>query len=655
MDHTLGEALRVWVNGFEGVTEKAETLADLTDGVALYELMAEVAPMSFDTSMLKYGVKDNWRLKASNVKRLINGMMDMYNDELFMDTSTMDVPEANEIAQNGDVVQVIALVKLALGCVINCDNKEVYIQKMASLDVSVQTALMNVIQEIIQKHPSSWGQEGEEMATSETSKNIPSTSDFNDDESFQNMKNEISLLQSEKHNLENKNKELSREMAYVRETLSTEKDKNAELEEKIEQYKNYEDPATPSGKALTAAKKENERLKEDLDSIDHQRHTLKLENVELLTQIDALHKQIDELTDDAGRNKHWKDEVDIMKTRMEKIDQMEEAIDTYKQKLEQMSDLMAHVKALELQNKELANSKLQLEDRLNRHKGLKTQLDENKINAASMEQSVQDLLFARDQAQEEAKAAQEQVRLLEDEKQRHLDTITDMKETIEGLEMQVADTPISNRASFGGLGLLSAPLPLTVDTEAVANLQMEIAHLKKDLAEEREKSAEVIQKAQAPVPDKKLMKELRDTKRQLKRLMLERQSGTVNTPPTPTGEDRGRDGDKPKEDGDLLVQIDSLLMEKNSLVAKLKRVSDERDQHKRMLEHELQQGVGVEYEAQLLSLRNQVNEKDLEVSTMKQAFKESERKWQMEQQMIVTAWYELGHRYEKLRIGERAT
>eukprot|EP00123_Amoebidium_parasiticum_P018245 comp24147_c0_seq1/m.43929 comp24147_c0_seq1/g.43929 ORF comp24147_c0_seq1/g.43929 comp24147_c0_seq1/m.43929 type:complete len:677 (-) comp24147_c0_seq1:235-2265(-) len=645
MDAALGEALRVWVNTFDSVTVKAETLQDLTDGVALYEVMAEISPTTFDTSMLKYGVKDNWRLKASNVKRLTNGITDFYSDELFMDTSHLDIPDANDIAQSNNTEALVKLVMLVLGAVINCDNKEEYIHRMASLDVDVQAALMKAIQEIMQKQPTgSWGQDGDDLGATPSSKSsLAAGSSTGDEEVFQKMKAEISILQGEKDDLLNRNKDLQKEIGYLRETLKTEQTRAEELEEAVAHLKNYEDPRTPAGKALFDLKRENDRLKEDNDSLEHQKHTLQNENGDLHGQIDSLHRQLDELVEAAGQAKQWKDEADVLRAKMAKVDQMEQAIDTYKKKLEEMSDLKAHLRALENQNKELLTAKLELEDKTNRHRGLKTQLDENRATAASLELGYQELQVARDQALASAKEAREQVATLEAERQRHLDTIADMKEHIEELEMQVASSGPSQRGGgLGGLGLLAPTINTAPDAEEVAKLERELARLKKELAEERSRPQPT-----AAASSSQTNEELVEARRQISELTAKYQTLLAKST-----EQQGMQGGS--READLLVQLDQLLMEKNTLTARVKRAEEERDQHKKMLEHELQQGVGVEFETQLLSLRNLVNEKDLELSQLKQAHRERERKWQNEQQLIVAAWYELGLRYEKLRMGERA-
>ena len=50
--------------------------------------------------------------------------------------------------ENSDVVELGRLLQLILGCAVNCDDKQEYIQRIMAMEESVQHVVMNAIQEV---------------------------------------------------------------------------------------------------------------------------------------------------------------------------------------------------------------------------------------------------------------------------------------------------------------------------------------------------------------------------------------------------------------------------------------------------------------------------------------------------------------------------
>jgi len=46
-----------------------EELSDLSDGVALFEVLSEIAPNHFDPTTIARHLGDNWALKSSNLRK----------------------------------------------------------------------------------------------------------------------------------------------------------------------------------------------------------------------------------------------------------------------------------------------------------------------------------------------------------------------------------------------------------------------------------------------------------------------------------------------------------------------------------------------------------------------------------------------------------
>ncbi|XP_020631473.1 protein Hook homolog 3-like [Orbicella faveolata] len=99
-EELMCESLMKWVSTFEGIKAPHKTVVELTDGVALCECLAEIAPDWFDdewVSKIRHDTGDNRRLKVNNLKKLVKGVHDYYTEVLTMDISGFPMPDVNAI------------------------------------------------------------------------------------------------------------------------------------------------------------------------------------------------------------------------------------------------------------------------------------------------------------------------------------------------------------------------------------------------------------------------------------------------------------------------------------------------------------------------------------------------------------------------------
>ncbi|CAF5219148.1 unnamed protein product, partial [Rotaria magnacalcarata] len=61
------------------------------------------------------------------------------------------MPNLNMIAERVDEIELSRLLQLVLGCAVSCNRKEFYIERIMSMEKSVQHILMNAIQELMIK------------------------------------------------------------------------------------------------------------------------------------------------------------------------------------------------------------------------------------------------------------------------------------------------------------------------------------------------------------------------------------------------------------------------------------------------------------------------------------------------------------------------
>ncbi|KAI5644921.1 HOOK protein domain-containing protein [Phthorimaea operculella] len=133
------------------LTAKHENPAELSDGVAIAEALTQIAPEYFTpswNSKVKTDVGTNWRLKVSNLKKILEGVVDYHQDILSLSLQDFSRPDVVNIAENADPSDLGRLLQLVLSCAVNCIKKEEYITRIMELELSCQRCIMQAIQEL---------------------------------------------------------------------------------------------------------------------------------------------------------------------------------------------------------------------------------------------------------------------------------------------------------------------------------------------------------------------------------------------------------------------------------------------------------------------------------------------------------------------------
>lgn len=83
--YELCNSLLRWLQTFQldGSHGSHATLEDIIDGVAMAQVLHQIAPEWFSPiwlSKIKTDVGDNWRLKVSNLKKIIESIADYYQE-----------------------------------------------------------------------------------------------------------------------------------------------------------------------------------------------------------------------------------------------------------------------------------------------------------------------------------------------------------------------------------------------------------------------------------------------------------------------------------------------------------------------------------------------------------------------------------------------
>ncbi|CAM1154449.1 HOOK1 (predicted) [Pycnogonum litorale] len=122
----LTHSLITWLKTFE-LKGPHSSPSDLSDGVILAQVLNQIAAEWFDVnwmSKIKPNTSTNWRLKASNLKKILQRITDYYLEVLEQKISGFRMPDLNSIAEHDNSEELGRLIQLILGCAVNCQHKQ---------------------------------------------------------------------------------------------------------------------------------------------------------------------------------------------------------------------------------------------------------------------------------------------------------------------------------------------------------------------------------------------------------------------------------------------------------------------------------------------------------------------------------------------------
>ena len=130
---------------------------ETSDGVAVAQALNQIAPEWFTSSWLskiKTDVGDNWRLKVSNLKKIVEKIVDYYQESFNQMLPDSVKPDVSRIGEQSDPGELGKLLQLVLGCAVNCNRKQDYITAIMAMEEDVQQVIMQSIQALEDNKPS---------------------------------------------------------------------------------------------------------------------------------------------------------------------------------------------------------------------------------------------------------------------------------------------------------------------------------------------------------------------------------------------------------------------------------------------------------------------------------------------------------------------
>uniref|UniRef100_A0A5F8GV74 Coiled-coil domain containing 88A n=1 Tax=Monodelphis domestica TaxID=13616 RepID=A0A5F8GV74_MONDO len=346
LEHFMSSPLVTWVKTFGPLAAGNGTNLDeyvaLVDGVFLNQVMLQINPKS-ESQRVNKKVNNDASLRIQNLSILVRQIKSYYQETL-QQLIMMSLPNILTIGKNPfseqGTEEIKKLLLLLLGCAVQCQKKEEFIERIQGLDFDTKAAIAAHIQEVIGLTIIELSEERDGIHF------LPHSSSAQSPCSSPGMKR----TESRQH--------LSVELADAKAKIRR---LRQELEEKTEQLLD---------------------CKQELEQMETELKRLQQENMNLLS--------------DARSARVYRDELDALREKAIRVDKLESKVSRYKERLHDIEFYKARVEELKEDNQVLLETKSMLEDQLEGTRTRSDKLHELEKENLQLKAKLHDMEMERD-------------------------------------------------------------------------------------------------------------------------------------------------------------------------------------------------------------------------------------------------------------------
>ncbi|XP_005923256.1 protein Hook homolog 1 [Haplochromis burtoni] len=669
----LVESLIIWLQTFN-TPAPCQTVEELTTGAAMSQALHQIDPAWFTDgwlSRIKTDVEDNWRLKMNNLKKILQMVVDYYNEVLSQEISDFPLPDVSLVAEHSDPTELGRLLQLILGCAVRCERKQEYIQIIMTLEESVQHVVMTAIQELMSK-------ETKTPFGAELSGDL--------EQQLKKALEDLAALQTEKEALTQRCQELDLQVAVLQEERNSLLAENDVLTDRANQLDTFDDPSTPSGRKHSQLQQQLETLQEENFRLEAAKDDYRIHCEELEKQLIEVQHRNDELTSLAEESRALKDELDVLRNCSDRVVMLEASVETYKRKLENLGDLKRQMKLLEENNMTYMQNTVSLEEELRKANAARAQLETYKRQVQELHRKLSEETRRADNLAFEMKKLEEKHETATKEKERIIIERDSLKEINEELRCTQAQ---QHQLSQAGMLPSSSPSHDNLAAELMPveyrDKFIRLQHENKMLrVQQEEYEREKIASLQAQLEEAHKTRSELDTENRLSRERV----GELQQQVEDLQKALQSQASKP-DDSNLKRKLDAHMVQLNEaqdeimkkkelledlqpdntqtslkvdeLMAALKKKDDDmramEERYKMYLEKARSVIRALDPKlnpatAEIQALRNQVADRDKQILSLERQCEQAKLR-EYEEKLIVTAWYNKSLNFQKLAIESR--
>ncbi|KAH0519251.1 Protein Hook-like protein 2 [Microtus ochrogaster] len=668
---------------------------DLSSGLAIAHVLNQIDPSWFNDAWLQ-GISDDpspsWRLKVRKLEKILQSLMGYSKDVLGHPVSEQLLPDVSLIGEFSDPAELGKLLQLVLGCAISCEKKQEYIQRIMTLEESVQHVVMEAIQEVGEGIPcgspevsgegtlGNWAQPLLCLLMTKDTPDSLSTETYGNFDTQSRRYYFLSEEVEEGDELQQHCLDLERQIVLLSEEKQNLAQENAALRERVGCLEVESAPGLTT-KKLLLLQSQLEQLQEENFRLESSREDERLRCMELEREVTELQQRNQALTSLSQEAQALKDEMDELRQSSERARQLEATLNSCRSRLGELQELRRQVRQLEERNAGHAERTRQLEEELRRAGSLRAQLETQRRQVQELQGQWQEEAMKAEKWLFECRNLEEKCDLVTKEKERLLTERDSLREANEELRCaQLQPRGLAQAAQperlFGA--------PSIAPRETLLWLQLENKRLRQQEATDRERQEELqrhleeanrarhgletqhrlnqqqLSELRAQVEDLQkalqeqggkaedptlLKRKLEDHLQKLHEadLELQRKREYIEKLEPPTDNNTAR---RIEELQDSLQKKDADLQ---AMEERYRRYVDKARTVIQTLEPKQRPPTGMSPELQ--TLRKQLWERNMRIRHLEMDYEKSRSQREQEEKLLISAWYSMGMALEQ-RAGE---
>ncbi|XP_042645334.1 girdin isoform X10 [Tyto alba] len=389
LEQFMSSPLVTWVKTFGplagGNGTNLEEYVALVDGVFLNEVMLQINPKSANQRINKK-VNNDASLRIQNLSTLVKQIKTYYQESL-QQLIMMSLPNVLIIGKNPfsepGTEEVKKLLLLLLGCAVQCQKKEEFIERIQGLDFDTRAAVAAHIQEVTHNQENVFDLQWMDV--------IVLTQEYVEP-LLKNMALHLKRLIDERDEHSETIIELSEErdcLRFLPHASAAQSPCGSPGMKRTESRQHL-------SVELADAKAKIRRLRQELEEKTEQLLDCKQELEQMEAELKRLQQENMNLLSDARSARVYRDELDALREKAIRVDKLESEVSRYKERLHDIEFYKARVEELKEDNQVLLETKTMLEDQLEGTRARSDKLHELEKENLQLKAKLHDMEMERD-------------------------------------------------------------------------------------------------------------------------------------------------------------------------------------------------------------------------------------------------------------------
>ncbi|KAM4690163.1 protein Daple [Rhinophrynus dorsalis] len=393
MDLFLDSPLVAWVKTFGPCGNENEgklaTYMELVDGVFLNKIMLQIDPRPSNQRIHKH-VNNDVNLRIQNLTILVRHIKTYYQ-EVLQQLIVMNLPNVLLISKDPlsgkSMEEMKKVLLLMLGCAVQCERKEEYIERIKQLDIETQAGIVSHIQEVTHNQENVFDLQWLDL---------PDMAPEELESLSRSMVQHLKRLVDERDECKEVIVDLTQERDYLQtqNPPSPVKSSSPDTSSNVANHLSSEDKKHLAVE-LADSKAKLRRIRQELEDKSELLLDTKHEVDRLSLELQKLKQENFQLSSEARTARTYRDEVDSLKERAGRVDRLENELARCKEKLHDVDFYKARMDELREDNMILIETKSMLEEQLTTARSRTDKLHEMEKENLQLKSKIHDLELDR--------------------------------------------------------------------------------------------------------------------------------------------------------------------------------------------------------------------------------------------------------------------